>query len=101
MTTGDFYFSFMVSLILHLTLLTPIQTTTYSPDLSTVTTNNTNKSANDTRTDSSNKNPLDQGKEILHDAFSKMDRGTLIRATIVLGGITCLVLMYIGIKRLM
>ncbi|CAF0874299.1 unnamed protein product [Rotaria sordida] len=44
------------------------------------------------------KNRLDQGKVILHDAFANMDRGTLLRAVIVLAGITCLILMYIGIK---
>ena len=44
------------------------------------------------------KNRLDQGKEIIHNAFAKMDRDTLIRGAIVLAGIICLILMYIGIK---
>ena len=33
-----------------------------------------------------------------HNAFAKMDRGTVIRGAIVLSGITGLILMYAGIK---
>lgn len=46
-------------------------------------------------------NPLNQGKEIIHDAFAKMDRGTIVRGSIVLAGITCLILMYAGVKALL
>ena len=59
------------------------------------------KKANEVNTTilvASSKNRLVQGQEILHDAFSKMDRGTVMRGAIVLAGITCLVLLYVGIK---
>jgi len=49
----------------------------------------------------STSNSLNQSQEITNDAFSHMDRGTLIRGTIVLAGITGLVLLYVGIKALL
>jgi hypothetical protein len=63
-----------------------------------ISTDNTTINGTGSTKISSIKNRLDQGKEIIHDAFANMDRGTLTRATIVLVGITSLVLMYIGIK---
>ncbi|CAF3691200.1 unnamed protein product [Rotaria socialis] len=98
MSTGDFYLSFIVSLILHLTLPQTIRTLPNSTNLSSLTSTNTTNNGNSTGVVAPVKNPLSQGKEIINNVFSKMDRGTLMRGIIVLGGITCLVLMYIGIK---
>jgi hypothetical protein len=44
---------------------------------------------------------LIQGQEMIHDSLNKIDRSTLIRGTIVLASVTCLILMYIGIQTFM
>ncbi|CAF4165576.1 unnamed protein product [Rotaria magnacalcarata] len=98
MCTVDLYLSFMVSLILHLTLPQAIRTLPNSTTLSSLSSTNTINNGNSTEVVASIKNPLNHGKKIIHAALSKMDRGTLMRGIIVLGGIICLVLMYIGIK---
>ncbi|CAF2652516.1 unnamed protein product [Rotaria sp. Silwood2] len=88
----------MVSLVFHLTLPQAIRTLPNDTTINSLSTANTTINGNNTRTVVAIKNSLDHGKEILHDAFLKMDRGTFFRATIVLAGITCLILIYIGIK---
>ena len=92
MFTDDVYLSCTIILLSQLALTQAADT------LSNNATINMTTNGNLTIVASTVKNRIDQGKEIIHDAFAKMDRGTLIRGVIVLAGITCLVLMYIGIK---
>ena len=56
---------------------------------------------NSTLVATSTKNRILPGPESLNNAFAKMDRNTVIRAVIVLAGITGLVLMYVGIKTVL
>jgi hypothetical protein len=98
MFIDELYLSFMLMLFFRLTStqaikLSPNNTDTDSPSASNMTSN-----GNVTLSATSMKNQLDKSKNIIHDAFAKMDRGTLIRGTIVLAGIACLVLMYIVVK---
>lgn len=96
---GDLYLSFTILLSSYLISTEAIkflQNSSTSTNL--ISTDNTTISGNSSIMATSIKNRLDQGKDIIHDAFVNMDRGTIIRGTIVLAGITCLVLMYIGIK---
>lgn len=90
MSTGEFYL-----LILFL-ILSQIECIRITPNSTTVNSTISDKSVMNRNT--STKNSLDQGKEMIHDAFSNMDRGTIIRGAIVLAGITGLVVMYVGIK---
>lgn len=94
----DLYLSFTIILCSH---LISIQSITFSPN-STISNiriiGNTTISGNSSIMDTSIKNRIEQGKDIIHDAFANMDRGTVLRGAIVLAGITCLVLLYIGIK---
>ena len=55
-------------------------------------------SGNKTLDATSPKTGLLPGSQTLKNAFGEMDRNTVIRAVIVLAGITGLILMYLGIK---
>ena len=44
-------------------------------------------------------NRVKQSQKMIHNAFSQMDRGTVIRGTIVLTGFIILLGLYIGTKR--
>ncbi len=101
MFVGDLYLSFTIILFSHLSSTQAIRLLTSSKVIDMVSTDNMTVNGNSSTTATSIKNRLDQGKEIIHNAFANMDRGTLIRGTIVLAGIICLVLMYIGIKALL
>jgi len=101
MFVGDLYLSFTIILFSHLSSTQAIRLLTSSKVIDMVSTDNMTVNGNSSTTATSIKNRLDQGKEIIHNAFANMDRGTLIRGTIVLAGIICLILMYIGIKALL
>jgi len=98
MYVSDLYLSITIILFSH---LISIQATQFLPN-STISNirsiDNTTISGNSSIMATSIKNHIEQGKKIIHDAFVDMDRGTIIRGAIVLAGITCLVLLYIGIK---
>ena len=98
MFTGELYLSFIVILFSHVISSQAIRVLQNSTSINLVSTVNLTGNGNGSITATSTKNRLDQGKEIIEDAFSNMDRGTVVRGTIVLAGITCLVLMYVGIK---
>lgn len=51
-----------------------------------------------TRTSTLSPRPSTTNQTLEHNAFAKMDRGTVIRGAVVLSGITALILMYAGIK---
>ncbi|CAF1020581.1 unnamed protein product [Adineta steineri] len=53
---------------------------------------------NSTTIPTSIKHRIDQSKNVIHDAFARLDRGTLMRGTIVVVAITCIILMYVGLK---
>ena len=40
----------------------------------------------------------DQSPNLMHDTLARIDRGMLIRGTIVVAGITGLILLYVGVK---
>ncbi len=102
MFAGDLYLSCVIILLPLLTSTEVIRSSSSnSTPINLISTDNTTINGNVSIVTTSIKNRIDQGKEIIHDAFANMDRGTLIRGTIVLAGITCLVLMYIGIKTLL
>jgi len=101
MFAGDLYLSFIIISFSHLTSTQVIRFSPNSTIINLLSTDNTTINGNSSIMTTSVKNPLYQGKEIIHDVFANMNRGTLIRGTIVLAGITCLVLMYIGIKALL
>jgi len=98
MFSGDLYLSFVAILIFLLTSTEGHRLSPNSTIVNLLSTNNTIINGNVSTMTTLTKNRLDQGKEIIHDAFANMDRGTLIRGTIVLAGITSLILLYIGIK---
>jgi hypothetical protein len=99
MFAGDFYLSFIVILFSHLTSSTEaLSLSLNNVTVNSLSTDNTTINRNVSMISTSTKNRLIQGKELIHDAFANMDRGTLMRGTIVLAGITCLFLMYVGIK---
>lgn len=98
---GDLYLSFMVVLLFRVTSTQAGKLSIDTTSTNSLSTTNMTSNGNGSLVASFVKNPLDQSKNIIHDAFAKMDRGTLIRATIVLAGITCLILMYIGVKSLL
>jgi hypothetical protein len=88
-------------IIILLSCLTLTQAAQISPNITNIhltSTVNMTINGNVTTIATSVKNRLDQSKDLIHDAFSKMDGGTLIRGIIVFAGITGLILMYIGIK---
>lgn len=101
MFVGDLYLSFTILLFSHLTSTQAIKLLADNAVSNILSIDNMTVHGNTSTTATSIKNRLDQGKEIIHNAFANMDRGTLIRGTIVLAGIICLVLMYIGIKALL
>ncbi len=98
MFASDFYLSFVAILFSLLISTEGIRLLSNSTISNLLSTDNTTINGNVSTVGASIKNRLDQGKEIIHDAFANMDRGTLMRATIVLAGITFLVLIYIGAK---
>lgn len=98
MFTNDLCLPFLLSLVLHLTVSLATKTLSDDTTTSLPISINTTTNGNGTKMIASIKGRFGQGKEIIHNAFANMDRGTLVRGTIVLGSITCLVLMYIGLK---
>ena len=98
MFVDNLYLSFMIVLFFDLTLTQAIEKSPTNATLNSFSTLNSTINGNVTKAASFIQHRVDQGKDILHDAFAKMDRGTIVRGTIVLAGITCLVLMYIGLK---
>ena len=98
---GDLYLSFMFMLFFLVTSTQAGKLSMDSTSTNSLSTNNMTSNGNGSLVASFVQNPVDESKNIIQHAFAKMDRGTLIRATIVLAGIACLVLMYIGVKTLL
>ncbi len=98
MFTDDLYLSFTFTLFFHLTLTQALRMEPNSIINAAIPTVNTTINGTVTTVATSIKHRIDQSKDMIHDAFAQMNRGTIIRGTIVLVGITCLVFMYIGIK---
>ena len=96
LSTGHVSLLFLAVLMSHLNLAHSSESPSMSAD--TASTVKTVNPVNTTTLAASSKARLAQGQEILRDAFAKMDRGTVMRGAIVLAGITCLVLLYVGIK---
>lgn len=90
----EFYLSFLVLLVL-LVLSSEAAESVTTQTLSNVTLNGTGTI---TSTASTSNLTLDIHRNLVHNAFAKMDRGTVMRGAIVLGGIAGLMLMYAGIK---
>ncbi|UJR25008.1 hypothetical protein I4U23_006369 [Adineta vaga] len=100
MHIDSFYLSCILTIFFHQTLThalraLPAETTTKS--LAITTTNMTHHESMTTKA-TSIKLKIDQSKDMIHDTFAQMDRGTIIRGTIVIAGITAVILMYIGLK---
>ncbi|CAF1585531.1 unnamed protein product [Adineta ricciae] len=100
MFISDFYLSCILTIFLHQTLtharrVLESEITTKSL---IVTTANMTKDESTTTKPTSIKLQIEQGKDMIHDTFAKMDRGTVIRGAIVIGGITALILLYVGLK---
>ena len=98
MSVGDFYLSFAVILLLILTSTESIRISPNSTIVNPIAGGISGINGNISAMNTSAKNRLDQSKEMVHDVFANMDRGTIIRGAIVLTGITGLVLLYVGIK---
>jgi hypothetical protein len=98
MFAGDLYLSFLVILFSRVISSQAIKVLLSSTSINLVSIVNLTDNGNGSITVTSPKNLLDQGKETARNIFLNMGRGTVVRATIVFAGITCLVLMYIGIK---
>ena len=98
MSAGDLCLSLIVILFVVLTSTDARKSVRESTSASSLVRDTTSINANLSLVNTSSKNRLVQGKEMIHDAFANMDRGTIIRGTIVLTGITGLILLYVGVK---
>lgn len=87
--------SFLFVFIIHIVSLSIGET---AESLSDKTLNNSTINVTVTRTSTSASHLSTAPPNLVHNAFAKMDRGTIIRGAIVLSGITGLILMYAGIK---
>ena len=102
MLADGLYVSWISMMVLHQTAthalrVLPTETTTNLLATTLSTSENTQYENMTTRVNSI-KLRIDQSKNIIHNTFGQIDRGTFIRATIVLAGITALILMYVGLK---
>jgi hypothetical protein len=98
MFISDLYLSFTIILCSHLISTQANRLLNDSTITNLLSSGNTTNNGNISTMAIYTKNRIDQGKEIIHNAFANMDRGTIIRGTIVFAGIAGLVLMYVGIK---
>ncbi|CAF1228656.1 unnamed protein product [Adineta ricciae] len=102
MFADGLYLSLISTIVLHQTAthalrVLPTEAAIGLP-ATTISTSESTKHENITARVDSIKLRIDQSKNIIHNTFSQIDRGTFIRATIVLAGITALILMYVGLK---
>lgn len=98
MYAGDLCLSLIIILFLILTSTNALRLTRDSTTTNSIVRDNKPMNESISLVNTSSKNPLVQGKEMINDAFAHMDRGTIIRGIIVLSGITGLILLYVGVK---